>query len=100
MSGKQTHKTSWQGIAMSVSYDPEPWASFRKVYGYALAHVTVSAPCPLPISDTGFRSAYLPAQEVDAEGGPFRFVLAWLEHEAGSPIWHARQEQARQLSLF
>ena len=100
MSGKLTHETSWQGVALSVSYDPEPWKSFREVYGYALAHVTVRAPCPLPISDTGFRSAYVRAGDVVAEGGPVAFVLAWLDHEASLPAWQAREEQRRQLSLF
>ena len=100
MSGKQAHDTSWQGIALSVSYDPEPWASFREVYGYAVAHVTVSAPCPLPISVTGFRSAYLPAGDIEAEGGPVRFVLAWLDFEATLPAWTCRREESRQLSLF
>ena len=100
MADYQTHHASWQGIPLSVSYCPEPWTSFRQVYGYALAHLGVKAPCPLPITGTGFRSAYLPAHEIEAEGGPVAFVLAWLDQEASLPGWQATKEQARQLSLF
>jgi len=100
MADYEIQQTSWQGIPLSVSYCPERWTSFRAVYGYALAHLGVKAPCPLPISDTGFRSAYVRADEVEAEGGPVAFVLAWLDHAAASPEWQAEQAQARQLSLF
>ena len=100
MADYQTHRASWQGIPLSVSYCAEPWASFRAVYGYAIAHVTVTAPCPLPISDSGFQSAWLPPGDIDTEGGPVPFVLAWLDAEATTPDWQRRELQARQLSLF
>jgi hypothetical protein len=99
MNERQTFEARWQGIPLSVSY-AEPWTSFRAVYGYALAHVTVTASCPLPITDTGFQSVYIAAREIEAEGGPVAFVLAWLDHDAALPAWQAQREQARQFSLF
>jgi hypothetical protein len=62
--------------------------------------VTVTAPCPLPITDIGSRSVYLPGEDIEDAGRPVRFGLAWLDHEANAPGWEARKEMTRQLSLF
>jgi hypothetical protein len=96
----QTHQTSWQGIPLSVSYCPDHSAAFREVMGRPLAHLTVAADRPLPITGTGYKSHFTGPELIDAEGGPVAFVLAWLDHAAALPEWQARQEQAAQLSLF
>lgn len=100
MSEKQTHQMDWQGIALSVTYDPEPWKSFREVYGWPLAHLSIKAPCPIPISVTGYQSRYIAASLVEAEGGPVAFMVAWMDHEAQRPEWKAQQAATAQLSLF
>jgi hypothetical protein len=90
----------WQGIPLSISYCPEWSAAYRQIYGYGLAHIGVEAPCPLPITETGYRSHFTRPDVVEAEGGPVAFVLAWLDHEASTPAWKAKQDAARQMSLF
>jgi hypothetical protein len=100
MADYQTYQTSWQGIPLSVSYCPSWSPALARFYGYDLAHLTVEAPCPLPITDTGYRSHFIQADLIEAEGGPVAFVLAWLDHDASLPAWQAKREQARQLSLF
>lgn len=63
----------------------------RGIYGYRLAHLEIEAvepaKSPLPMTETGYRSHFGSADDVDAEGGPVAFVRASLEHAAQSPEW-------------
>lgn len=54
----------------------------------------------LPISETGYRSAFPPAATVTAMGGRLSYVRSWLDNAAQSPEWRDRQEAARQLSFL
>lgn len=71
----------------------------RDYLGQGQDHVEVEsiapAEAPLPISDTGYRSHFLPAPELAAAGGPVGFVEAWLAREALGRDWQ-RQVAARQ----
>lgn len=55
---------------------------------------------PLPITETGYRSHFLRAEEVMREGGVQSFVMAWLNHEAESPSWKKQTLKASQDDLF
>ena len=96
----RTYQANWQGIPLSVSYCPDWSPAYREAYGYSLAHLTVSAACGLPITETGSRSHFTRPERIDAEGGPVGFVLAWLAHDEGLPDWQRRKAEAAQLSLF
>ena len=37
---------------------------------------------PLPITETGYRSMFLPAHTIDEEGGPVAFVTTWRDYAA------------------
>lgn len=91
----------WQGIALSVSYEPN-WLSMDREY--AVAHLQISVVAqervPLPITETGYRSHFLSPAEIAEAGGAVEYVRAWLDYAAQSPEWRKRQEAARQLSLF
>lgn len=100
MAEYQTYQANWQGIPLSVSYCPEKWGSYREIYGYALAHLTITADRPLPITETGYLSHHTCPELIEAEGGPVVFVLAWLDFEGELPEWKARQAAAAQLCLF
>ena len=54
----------------------------------------------LPITETGYRSHFLPEEEVNAKGSPIAYVRAWLDHAALSPSWIKKEEAAKQMSLF
>lgn len=54
----------------------------------------------IPVTETGYKSHFLPAGMVGEHGGPDAFVRAWLDHAAQSKDWKARKEAARQMSLF
>ncbi|MEI4235091.1 hypothetical protein [Roseovarius sp. D22-M7] len=55
---------------------------------------------PLPLTETGYRSHFLPGGIVEDYGGVEGYVRVWLDHEAESPDWKKRKDAARQMSLF
>jgi hypothetical protein len=54
----------------------------------------------LPITETGYRSQFLPALELINAGGPVTFVTAWLDREAKSKDWQKRETVRQQGDLF
>lgn len=58
----------WQGIQVKITYQPHYSDAVLKMYGYQLAHVTVEAETPLPITETGYRSIFIPDSEVQGGG--------------------------------
>lgn len=94
----------WQGITLSVTFVADHSPAVRPLLGYSMAHIAVRSIRPegakLPITETGYRSHFLPLPEVEELGGPLAYVRAWLDHEASRPAWKAQAEAARQLGLF
>jgi len=97
-----THRFEWQGLSLTVEYSPDWSEAMSRVYGYSLAHLAIRSDSgePLPITETGYRSAFLPTTEVEQEGGPEPYVRAWLDAFAGEPAWREAKAKAAQLSLF
>lgn len=102
MSEYQTYSVRWEGLSIEVLYCPSWCNSYREIYGYPLAHLQIRSACgsPLPITETGYRSHFDRADNIEAEGSPSAYVLAWLNHAAQSAHWKEAQEKARQLTLF
>ncbi len=73
-------------------------------FPYRTAHPAVRSIRPdnatLPITETGYRSHFVRAETVEALGGPEAYVRAWLLEASRDPKWKARQDAARQMSLF
>ncbi len=55
---------------------------------------------PLPISETGYRSHFLPPLELVNAGGPVTFVTAWIEREAAGKAWVKTATVKAQGDLF
>lgn len=55
---------------------------------------------PLPITETGYRSHFMPALELVNAGGPVVFVTAWIEREAKTKAWTAAASARAQGDLF
>ena len=95
-----TQRIDWNGIAIEVRWEPA-WLTFA---GHPLGHLqiqSVAPECaPLPITETGYRSHFIPACDVIADGGPLAYARAWLDHEAATPAWKSQAEGARQGTLF
>ena len=91
---------TWQGVTLAIHYTP-CWFAMP---GYETAHLEVRSIMPeghpLPFTDTGYRSCFLPAEAVEAIGDASAYVLAWLEEAAQSPAWQHRVRAERQLTLF
>lgn len=93
----QSFTIDWQGITLSVTYDPA-------AFGGVTSHLQVQSIAPerarLPITETGYRSHFLPPGCVEQAGGPHAYVSAWLEQASNSLEWQKYLEQSRQGSLF
>lgn len=98
----ETALFEWVGITIEVRFEAEWLGSTDPAYRTAHLDVTAITPprSPLPFSETGYRSRFLPADEVAAYGGPEAYVRAWLDHEAKRPAWKAHVAASKQLSLF
>ncbi|WP_340149023.1 hypothetical protein [uncultured Sneathiella sp.] len=90
-----TAQIEWHGIAISISYRESRWKS-----DFDHIEVCVAGGEEIPITETGYRSHFLPHGIVDEFGGAESYVIAWLDHEAEKPEWKRRAEAARQYSLL
>ena len=99
----EVHALHWQGVDLEISYEAS-WRGMDPAREFATPHLTVTANRPerarLPISETGFRSHFVHADEVAEGGGPVAYVQAWLDYMAQSREWVAYEQASRQLSLF
>ena len=99
----QSFRIDWQGIALSVEFE-EHWLGIRREGPFAIAHFQVRVLAPsdarIPITETGYRSHFVPRELVAEYGGPMAFVLAWLDEAAETTAWKESVEQVRQLRLL
>ena len=97
-------RIDWRGITVEISYEPEWMGSLTEAFGEPLAHLQVRTVSPeraaLPITGTGYRSAFIAGAVITMEGGPVTFVRDWLDEAATSPDWKKQQDAARQFALF
>lgn len=92
----------WQGIAVEINFVADWSNAYREVYGYSLTHTEIRAENkqPLPITKTGYLSAFIPAPKMEEFDGPVAYVKLWLDAKAQSPEWKRYCEENRQGSLF
>ena len=92
----QQFRTTWRGIAIEVRHVAE-W-----VKSPCLDHIEIRSgdKTPLPITETGYKSHFIPPETIAEYGSALDYVTAWLDHEATTRDWQKRELEARQLSLF
>lgn len=99
----QKHNLQWRECAVEVLFWSDRYnleaAGFEPMAHLEITRVDVEGE-PLPITETGYRSHFLPPQHVEDEGGPVAYVLAWFDHDANSDRWKAYELSCRQMSLF
>jgi len=97
-------RLDWQGVTVSVSYEPDWLGMSKRDPEAGTAHLEVRKVSPdwalLPITETGYRSHFLPRGAVEDAGGPVAYVRAWLDEAAKAPDFRRREQQSRQMSLF
>ena len=89
----------WRGIKIMIDYKSN---YFESKSGFSTAHldITTENRVPLPFTESGYRSHFLDASELEQYGTPNDFVKAWLEETAKSEKWKKQEHQRNQLSLF
>jgi len=95
----------WNSLEIEIKYNPHYSESTKKIGGYRLAHLQVASKTrvPLPMTETGYRSHFTAAKNIEDFESPIDFVKSWLAESEQSKEWKAHlktvQEQS-QLSLF
>lgn len=94
----ETFEAVWRNIPLIVRYESR-WLESEATN---VAHLQVESAARerLPITETGYRSHFVPAAEIEEAGGPVAYATAWLEDMARSAEWKRYAEASRQLSLF
>lgn len=90
-----THSLTWNGRGLTITHEPDWLPGFRD-------HLEIRSDDgdPLPITETGYRSHFLPSAELAHAGGPVAFVRAWLDRAATSPSRQRAEEARKQFALF
>lgn len=84
----EQHHITWRGIALDVTFTPKRFA------GHDHIEIRAEGPAVLPVTDTGYRSHFLPHGIIEGAGGVVAFVTTWLDAAAKERRWSG------QLSLF
>ena len=92
-----TERFTWHGIEMSATHTPN---YISTDWSHIELRVVKPKGVPVPITDTGYLSHFLDANELRANGGAVAFFLAWLDHEANSKAYAKALAKWRQLDLF
>ena len=89
----------WRGIKIVIDYKSN---YFESKSGFSIAHldITTENRVPLPFTESGYRSHFLDASELEEYETPTDFVKAWLEETAKSKKWKEQERKQNQLSLF
>lgn len=83
------HTIAWRGIQVEITFTPEKFGMIEHV------ELRSENRAALPVTETGYRSHYIPIGSVEQEGGAVAYVTAWLEFEAERTRWSGTQ-----LTLF
>lgn len=96
----ETHHMTWNGILITIHYC-EDWLPNLTI-DFAMAHLKIESDDrqPLPITAAGFKSRFIPPEEITEHGGAIGLVEAWLDHDAQSKEWKDHVEAQRQGCLF
>lgn len=97
----EQYSLRWRGIDVIIVYTPDFHAGPDSPYHHChLEVMSERSRVPLPITETGYRSVFLPGGTIDDAGGPVRYATQWLDHAAKSKTWKAAEQAMRQGSLF
>lgn len=100
----KTYRITWQNIEIDVRHTPSYFPAFEEAYGFSMDHLEVKAiapeRAPLPITETGYRSIFVPNLDIEAFGGVEQYILTALDHEAARPEWLEKKAALDQFNLF
>jgi hypothetical protein len=85
----ETHNITWRNIDIEISFTPEECGMVDQI------ELRTNPRLPLPVTETDYKSHFIPAGTGEAHGGAVSFVTAWLNHEEMRTGWNGAQ-----MSLF
>lgn len=91
--GYETFTVTWENRSIEVSYKAN-WLNT----GYW--HIELRSDDPLPVTSTGYRSAFVAAESIESAEAVESYVLEWLDHAAEDKTWKIQVQNSRQLDLF
>ncbi len=94
------HRLEWNGHVIEVRHCRSWSKSYERIYGYPLVHLEVRSTVPLPITETGYRSHFTGADEIEAAGGAIAFIRSALDEAAKDAAWIKQEAASRQMALF
>lgn len=97
--GVEIFSLTWRGLELRIAYERVSTGTADRPYSH-LEVMTDPPRKPLPITETGYRSLFLPTGSIEIDGGPVAFVMRWLDHSAKSAAWRAAERDLRQGCLF
>lgn len=73
-------RIDWQGATVEIRYEPSYSPAMDSCYGRSMAHIELHVISPdgakLPVTDTGYRSHFVPNSAVIEAGGAISYVRA------------------------
>jgi hypothetical protein len=91
--GYETLTLIWDGCSIEVAYQ-ENWLNTGQW------HLELRCTDLIPVTQTGYRSAFVSRDAIAEKEDVGAYVLAWLDHAARDPAWKKQLADSRQLKLF
>lgn len=85
----EQHKITWRNVKIEITFTPEKFGMVEHI------ELRTANKEKLPVTETGYRSHFIPMGTTTAHGGAVAFVTAWLDNEAARSGWSNDQ-----MSLF
>jgi hypothetical protein len=90
-----THGTlEWRGILIQVTLEKQRFVDHLQI------ETLEPFRAPLPITETGYRSHFIPKDMIEEAGGPEAYVAEWLDRAAVSKAWFEIEADVRQYALL
>jgi hypothetical protein len=83
----------WRGLEIEASYRTN-WLDTGHT------HIELRCQDRLPVTETGYRSLFVPEAELVDEGHIRARLQSWLDEAALSPEWQCYRDDSRQMTLF
>lgn len=104
MKKKEITIIQWDGMEIEISFCRNWSDAFANNYGFNMSHFEIKTRSPeraaLPITETGYRSIFIPEPDIAEFASPTAYIIAMLDHAAQSPEWQVIRDKAQQYSLF
>lgn len=85
----ERHTIVWRGVTVEITFTPARFSTVDHI------ELRTENKTPLPVTETGYRSQFLPLDSIAEYGGAIAYVTDWLNHEAERTKWGGAQ-----LTLF